>query len=244
MPRAGGLERGPAGCARHRVSLPCPAIDRSADPTWACNHGHRPCRRHDDGRRDRAPDPARSLSEFGRLGALVLADAQRDHPEHGGHRGHQARREPRRHRRGSRPLAALGERRRGGRSWDRLGRDDPLVRRAVAGYLTACSLASANRHAAAIAAADPDRWAAAVRGHRPAVPGRRLSGFSPCSRRSPPCGIRPPRVRGPASEPRPRCSAHAGGTGLTGRRLGMPPIRLLGPQSLATGWWRTAPSRR
>jgi len=46
--------------------------------------------------------------------------------------------------------------------WDRLGRDDPLVRRAVAGYLTACPLASANRHAAAIAAADPDRWAAAV----------------------------------------------------------------------------------
>ena len=46
--------------------------------------------------------------------------------------------------------------------WDRLGRDDPLVRRAVAGYLTACPLASANQHAAAIAAADPDRWAAAV----------------------------------------------------------------------------------
>jgi len=61
------------------------------------------------------------------------------------------------------------------------------------------------------------------------------------SRRAPPCGIRPPRVRGPGSEPWPRCSAHAGGTGLTGRRLGMPPIRLLGPphwgciQSLATG---------
>jgi len=43
-----------------------------------------------------------------------------------------------------------------------LGRDDPLVRRAVAGYLTACPLASAKRHAAAIAAADPERWAAAV----------------------------------------------------------------------------------
>jgi hypothetical protein len=46
--------------------------------------------------------------------------------------------------------------------WDRLGRDDPLVRRAVAGYLTACPLASAKRHAAAIAATDSDRWAAAV----------------------------------------------------------------------------------
>lgn len=46
--------------------------------------------------------------------------------------------------------------------WGRLGADDPLVRRAVAGYLTACPLESAKRHAAAIAAADPDRWAAAV----------------------------------------------------------------------------------
>jgi len=36
------------------------------------------------------------------------------------------------------------------------------VRRAAAGYLTACPLASANRHAAAIAAAEPDLWAAAV----------------------------------------------------------------------------------
>lgn len=46
--------------------------------------------------------------------------------------------------------------------WDRLGRDDPLVRRAVAGYLTACPLPEAGRHAAAIAAADPETWAAAV----------------------------------------------------------------------------------
>lgn len=46
--------------------------------------------------------------------------------------------------------------------WDRLGADDPLVRRAVAGYLTACPLEPATRHAAAIAAADPERWAAAV----------------------------------------------------------------------------------
>lgn len=46
--------------------------------------------------------------------------------------------------------------------WDRLGDDDPLVRRAVAGYLSACPLAAAKRHAAAIAAADADTWAAAV----------------------------------------------------------------------------------
>ena len=46
--------------------------------------------------------------------------------------------------------------------WSRLGADDPLVRRAVAGYLSACPLPEAGRHAAAIAAADPDRWAAAV----------------------------------------------------------------------------------
>jgi len=46
--------------------------------------------------------------------------------------------------------------------WDRLGADDPLVRRAVAGYLTACPLEPAKRRAAAIAVADPDAWAAAV----------------------------------------------------------------------------------
>lgn len=46
--------------------------------------------------------------------------------------------------------------------WDRLGRDDPLVRRAVAGYLTACPLESAASHAATIAAAAPEAWAAAV----------------------------------------------------------------------------------
>jgi hypothetical protein len=46
--------------------------------------------------------------------------------------------------------------------WPRLGGDDPLVRRAVAGYLSACPLAAAKRHAAAIAAADPEAWAAAV----------------------------------------------------------------------------------
>lgn len=46
--------------------------------------------------------------------------------------------------------------------WDRLGREDPLVRRAVAGYLAACPLESAASHAAAIAAAAPEAWAAAV----------------------------------------------------------------------------------
>jgi len=46
--------------------------------------------------------------------------------------------------------------------WDQLGDDDPLVRRAVAGYLSACPLEPARRHAAAIATAEPQRWAAAV----------------------------------------------------------------------------------
>jgi len=46
--------------------------------------------------------------------------------------------------------------------WDAAGRDDPLVRRAVAGYLRACPLASARRHAARIAAASPGAWQAAV----------------------------------------------------------------------------------
>jgi len=46
--------------------------------------------------------------------------------------------------------------------WERLGRDDPLVRRAVAGYLTACPLPEAREQAAAIAVADPAGWAAAV----------------------------------------------------------------------------------
>ncbi|MFM7137104.1 MAG: hypothetical protein ACKO1M_08550 [Planctomycetota bacterium] len=46
--------------------------------------------------------------------------------------------------------------------WDRQGCDDPLVRRAVAGYLTACPLDTAKRRAAAIAAADPAAWATAI----------------------------------------------------------------------------------
>lgn len=46
--------------------------------------------------------------------------------------------------------------------WERLGRDDPLVRRAVAGYLMACPLAEARRQAGEIAAREPEAWAAAV----------------------------------------------------------------------------------
>ena len=46
--------------------------------------------------------------------------------------------------------------------WDRLGSNDPLIRRAVAGYLTACPLEPAGREAARLQAAEPERWAAAV----------------------------------------------------------------------------------
>jgi hypothetical protein len=46
--------------------------------------------------------------------------------------------------------------------WSTLGRDDPLVRRAVAGYLTACPREKAREHAATIAARAPAAWAAAV----------------------------------------------------------------------------------
>jgi hypothetical protein len=46
--------------------------------------------------------------------------------------------------------------------WDALGRDDPLVRRAVAGYLSACPLDAARRHRERIAVAEPDRWRQAV----------------------------------------------------------------------------------
>lgn len=42
--------------------------------------------------------------------------------------------------------------------WDSLGRDDPLVRRAVAGYLSACPLDAARRHRDRLAAADGDAW--------------------------------------------------------------------------------------
>ncbi len=46
--------------------------------------------------------------------------------------------------------------------WNTFGRDDPLVRRAVAGYLTACPLDTARDQAARIAAAAPEAWATAV----------------------------------------------------------------------------------
>jgi len=46
--------------------------------------------------------------------------------------------------------------------WGTAGRDDPLVRRAVAGYLLACPLPEARKHLEAIRAADPERLEAAV----------------------------------------------------------------------------------
>jgi hypothetical protein len=46
--------------------------------------------------------------------------------------------------------------------WGTQGREDPLVRRAVAGYLSACPLDEARVAAARIAAADPDAWQAAL----------------------------------------------------------------------------------
>ena len=46
--------------------------------------------------------------------------------------------------------------------WETLGRDDPLVRRAVAGYLSACPLAAARMHLDRLRAADPERLAAAL----------------------------------------------------------------------------------
>lgn len=45
--------------------------------------------------------------------------------------------------------------------WTSLGRDDPLVRRAVAGYLEACPLPAAAGHRERLAAADPVAWQAA-----------------------------------------------------------------------------------
>lgn len=51
------------------------------------------------------------------------------------------------------PVAAL---------WNTLGRDDPLVRRAVAGFLAACPLTVAKEHAASLEAHDPARWDAAA----------------------------------------------------------------------------------
>jgi hypothetical protein len=45
--------------------------------------------------------------------------------------------------------------------WKSLGRDDPLVRRAVAGYLEACPLPAAASHRGRLATSDPAAWAAA-----------------------------------------------------------------------------------
>ena len=46
--------------------------------------------------------------------------------------------------------------------WNSFGKDDPLVRRAVAGYLTACPLPEARRWLDALAAADPERLREAI----------------------------------------------------------------------------------
>ena len=46
--------------------------------------------------------------------------------------------------------------------WDSLGRDDPLVRRAVAGYLSTCPLPAAREQLERLRAADPDRLQAAL----------------------------------------------------------------------------------
>lgn len=46
--------------------------------------------------------------------------------------------------------------------WDTLGRDDPLVRRAVAGYLAACPLPRARMRIEALRASDPARFDAAL----------------------------------------------------------------------------------
>jgi hypothetical protein len=45
--------------------------------------------------------------------------------------------------------------------WKSLGRDDPLVRRAVAGYLEACPLPAAASHRGRLVASDSEAWAAA-----------------------------------------------------------------------------------
>jgi hypothetical protein len=45
--------------------------------------------------------------------------------------------------------------------WHSLGCDDPLVRRAIAGYLEACPLPAARGHCERLAVANPETWAAA-----------------------------------------------------------------------------------
>jgi hypothetical protein len=46
--------------------------------------------------------------------------------------------------------------------WNTVGQDDPLVRRAVAGYLTACPLPEARRRLDTLAATDPERLREAI----------------------------------------------------------------------------------
>jgi hypothetical protein len=46
--------------------------------------------------------------------------------------------------------------------WDSLGAADPLIRRAVAGYLSACPLPEAKRQIDRIRARDPERLEAAI----------------------------------------------------------------------------------
>jgi hypothetical protein len=50
--------------------------------------------------------------------------------------------------------------------WDSLGGDDPLVRRAVAGYLAACPLPEARQLLDGIRTRDPDRLKAAIEAAR------------------------------------------------------------------------------
>lgn len=50
--------------------------------------------------------------------------------------------------------------------WETLGRDDPLIRRAVAGYLEACPLPAARSHLARLRAADPERLETALQAAR------------------------------------------------------------------------------
>ncbi|MFM8893101.1 MAG: hypothetical protein ACKOTB_16050, partial [Planctomycetia bacterium] len=50
--------------------------------------------------------------------------------------------------------------------WDGPGRDDPLIRRAVAGYLTACPLPAAREELARIRSIDPRRLEQALEAAR------------------------------------------------------------------------------
>lgn len=54
--------------------------------------------------------------------------------------------------------------------WNELGGDDPLVRRAVAGYLSQCPLPEARRHADAIRSHDPELYGQALQASRLPLP--------------------------------------------------------------------------